>query len=873
MNKLIRSEDNEQLLSELGSLITVVEPNQMRKSAASNAMSRQMLSDHKPDKDHFLVHVIAMGDYETYGFNRNADAFTKQANHDYHNTFVTDGHFFREHKNQDPKFKIGDIVASIHNEEMGRTELAVWGHKKKASDVRDKLHSGEPISVSMSCFPAGTKVRTNNGFVPIELVEEGDRVVSYDGSLQRVNATMERTSNHLVSIDVGMMGKPDLSSTDEHPFYAIQLTSAERKKHAERVRQGVESSFLEKKLEWVQAGDLTDTHYLAIPIHQYQFYNSIENTSYAKLLGYILGDGWFRHCKGKPNTVGFTCGIHDHLNTELDELLFDSGFLNTSKTAPHELTKEANVLTLHDAKFAASVLSDLKGKAKNKSVPDALFNSDIDVVSAFFAGWVNADGWQDQKGIHISTVSYARAYDALRLLAKNNVQSSIAKIHHKHEGNFGSDDYDEYVINISNRFSALLSKFYGKVVDTSQGLKSQDKLLISDNYIFVPIKATTYSREDVQVFNLSVDHNHTYTAEGLVVHNCFVDHDVDSCTEKKAKTPAEYEPHMKHSPGQFVPQFQKYAFVFNPKPRFFDVSYVKKPADRIAHYLDYFLNEDGEMAKAASSGGVIPGALLAKAANIVTPESIAASAVHSLGLKKTEVLKKLAKAEEFYKQYSSADAVGDAAEFIKQAAAYTFDPDYELSEEQLNKLRELQPETMFYELNKRAAVLPYFSFLSYATNRPVDELRKDASASLGQCYLPSVFDDMMEDCKIDDESIFNGHNSSLMSRIDLANTDKVQNLMDEVSDKLTVEPEKAKGRTIRIRIALTKSPKPSEEVEKETKKQKKKASAETTETAKRFAQLYGLYKVAAMEQMRDHFNYTLDNQLLMRVCSQHNFNP
>jgi len=97
--------------------------------------------------------------------------------------------------------------------------------------------------------------------------------------------------------------------------------------------------------------------------------------------------------------------------------------------------------------------------------------------------------------------------------------------------------------------------------------------------------------------------------------------------------------------------------------------------------------------------------------------------------------------------------------------------------------------------------------------------------------------------------------------------------MDEVSDKLTVEPEKAKSRTIRIRISMSRSPKSSEETKEETKEQEKKASAETVSTAKRFAQIYGLYKIAAIEQMQEQFNYTLDNQLLMRLCSQHNFNP
>jgi hypothetical protein len=150
MNKVQFWYDQEGLLREVGQMMSLVETTRHIKSASSNAMTREMLASHKPDKDHFLLHVIALGDHEHYGSNRNGDAWPKAACIKYHPTFISHGHYFREHRNRSPEQAIGQIKASCYNEDMGRIELAVWGHIKKAEDVLEKVKAGKPIGNSMS---------------------------------------------------------------------------------------------------------------------------------------------------------------------------------------------------------------------------------------------------------------------------------------------------------------------------------------------------------------------------------------------------------------------------------------------------------------------------------------------------------------------------------------------------------------------------------------------------------------------------------------------------------------------------------------------------------------------------------------------------
>jgi hypothetical protein len=150
--KLIYQDAQEELYNSLsGQLNTLVDTERGVKSASSSVFSRSDLEAHRPDKDHFLLHVIAMGGYPTYMPNRNGDAFPSKTLEDYHDTFVKNGHFFREHNHSDPSLKIGDVKASAYDKDTDRVELLIWGHKKKASDEYEMARDGKELSFSMSC--------------------------------------------------------------------------------------------------------------------------------------------------------------------------------------------------------------------------------------------------------------------------------------------------------------------------------------------------------------------------------------------------------------------------------------------------------------------------------------------------------------------------------------------------------------------------------------------------------------------------------------------------------------------------------------------------------------------------------------------------
>jgi hypothetical protein len=128
--------------------------------------------DIKPEPGHSYIHLIAMGDADYYGANRNGDLFMKDActvsipnpedgktfeikiasgNVTQHKTFEKHARVYRNHVNKRPEDACGDVVKSAHNDDMHRVELIIKVANDEWADDLQKLASGDDLPFSMSC--------------------------------------------------------------------------------------------------------------------------------------------------------------------------------------------------------------------------------------------------------------------------------------------------------------------------------------------------------------------------------------------------------------------------------------------------------------------------------------------------------------------------------------------------------------------------------------------------------------------------------------------------------------------------------------------------------------------------------------------------
>lgn len=72
-----------------------------------------------------------------------------------------------------------------------------------------------------------------------------------------------------------------------------------------------------------------------------------------------------------------------------------------------------------------------------------------------------------------------------------------------------------------------------------------------------------------------------------------VPYDLCTCHNKKAKTRTDYCENMRNIPGKILPDGRK-VFVYNPKPNFFDISFVGNPADKSARVIGHLTEDDNQ---------------------------------------------------------------------------------------------------------------------------------------------------------------------------------------------------------------------------------------------------------------------------------------
>lgn len=131
----------------------------------------------QPKPGHTIILVLALGSYERYGLNRNADGFNENAyrvgqrplcGHDacydpegwvsqkdviqaHYKSFEEHGHVFQHHQNSDVEKSIGDVMKAFWNPVMHRVELLIGVNNEKAPDVVERIADGKYPAVSMGC--------------------------------------------------------------------------------------------------------------------------------------------------------------------------------------------------------------------------------------------------------------------------------------------------------------------------------------------------------------------------------------------------------------------------------------------------------------------------------------------------------------------------------------------------------------------------------------------------------------------------------------------------------------------------------------------------------------------------------------------------
>lgn len=329
----------------------------------------------------------------------------------------------------------------------------------------EKVPDFDLFTYSFPCGLEGTMVKTSSGYKDISKILVGDMVITHNNRYREVVRTMSRVcDSHYIIKAVGC----DLRLTAEHPLWAL--------------RDGVE--------QWVKVKDLKKSDRLSYCIPSVTKASSLSK-SYLWLLGRYVADGFIN--KHLYNSVEFAIG-----NKKVEY------FLNNIPISLKDRFKTCQKSCV-EFRVADKELHDLclefGNGSLNKRIPQWVLELPNDQIDIFLDGYFSGDGHvryrSGTKVLMFSTVSKELFLGIQMLLMKryNKVCSLSVRC-------------DERKNTFNDTYNGQLA-FSEKDCQTRIGFR-----------IFVPIRKIEKINGDVQVFNLEVAEDNSYTCDNVNTHNC-----------------------------------------------------------------------------------------------------------------------------------------------------------------------------------------------------------------------------------------------------------------------------------------------------------------------------------------------------------------
>ena len=398
---------------------------------------------------------------------------------------------------------------AIHNTNFAPTDIK----NVKGSDLQitEKNKYCYLMTYSFPCFTGDTLVLTQSGLKQIKNVVVGDFVLTHTNKYEKVLAS-KKTGKKTV-FKIKGMGIDEICCTENHKFYTRKMTSHfPRCENGKRKRQRVFDAPI-----WTECKDLTKKHYLGVainqnsiipewqgikfewadgrkPRHKNELSKLMNNHSFWWVIGRYLGDGWVRSQGG----IIICCEKSE--TTEILPHLRNCGF-------NYSISEERTANKIHIPLKELQSFVELFGRgAGNKHIPGFVFDMPKDFLKSLIEGYVSADGYVKNGLFKLTSISRELIYGMAQLVAKAyETPYRIYKTNRKP------------TCVIEGRLCNQKPS-YELVFKTEK--KKQDKAFYENGYIWFPIQSIKNTNSSADVFDIEVQNNHSFMANGVIAHNC-----------------------------------------------------------------------------------------------------------------------------------------------------------------------------------------------------------------------------------------------------------------------------------------------------------------------------------------------------------------
>lgn len=316
------------------------------------------------------------------------------------------------------------------------------------------------------CFAKGTYILTEKGYIPIENVSVGDKVLTHKGRWRKVTATMRRDGARLW--DVNGFGILPTRTTAEHPYYVTKP---------------------DQPMEFKKVEQLDDSWYSTMVLP------NAESDGYSKEMWWIIGrylaDGWRVERKDRPSGGRIVFAISDDKRAEFEQRLREAKLHGT-------YTKERTCGKYHVCNNQLYEYLEKFGKyAHGKRIPREALCLPREKAKYFFDGYMSGDGRSDREE---ATSTSAAIILGMCIIAQRLGKPVPAVYHTKRDEKCiiqGREcrQRDTYTFRISKR--SVKGHYRGRYVCRE---------------LYQPTKSNDFGT----VYNISVEEDESYIANGAI---------------------------------------------------------------------------------------------------------------------------------------------------------------------------------------------------------------------------------------------------------------------------------------------------------------------------------------------------------------------
>ncbi len=358
----------------------------------------------------------------------------------------------------------------------------------------------EPFDVLIGgtpCFPAHVLIQTVRGTVPINEVRVGDQVLTHQGRYRRVLEIGSKLAQTIVVRGQG--ASTGITTTEEHPFYA---------RRQGRVWNNTRRAYdvLLDAPEWVPAKDMrglrwaSPTKFPALPVPAFTKKGKEQEAppltpELLWVVGRWVADGWVR-TSNRRGLVIIACG-----KKKVPDLR--DAVERTCLEVSEQPQRTATRFVLHNRSLARWLVENFGHGAAGKSLPAWLLGAEAKCREAFLKGYLSGDGHKVSNGWRCNTVSKALSVGLMLLAHSLGYSVSRREVTNKRE----TCEIEGRVVNEQPYWSLSIYS------------TSRSSIAEGDHRWGLVRKVDTEGQVQ-EVFNLEVEEDNSYVADGIVVHNC-----------------------------------------------------------------------------------------------------------------------------------------------------------------------------------------------------------------------------------------------------------------------------------------------------------------------------------------------------------------